>query len=72
MKPIRRTATIIFYRDAFGFARPDEEGPNIFVSDRELVKSGIKGDFPLVAGQRIGFDVVQGTKGPRAINITLL
>jgi cold shock CspA family protein len=61
---------MIFYRDNFGFAKDDNpNGSDVFVSNRELVKSGINN---VVAGQRISFDVAPGTRGPRAVDICLI
>jgi cold shock CspA family protein len=66
----RHVASIIFYDGKFGFAKRDDDGSDVFVSSRELVKSGIA--HALIADQRIAFDIATGTKGPRAINVALL
>lgn len=54
-------------KKGFGFIE-QEEGPDIFVH-----YSGIKGDGfkSLSEGDRVSFDIEQGTKGPAAVNVTV-
>ena len=55
-------------KKGFGFIE-QEEGPDIFVHF-----SGIQGDGfkSLNEGDRVSFDIEQGTKGPAAVNVTVV
>jgi len=52
----------------FGFI-PQESGPDVFAHFSEIASSGFK---TLMEGQQVAFSVVQGQKGPNAVNITAL
>ena len=52
----------------YGFIS-DEEGKDIFVHYTGLNMEGFK---TLDEGQEVEFDVVEGTKGPQATNVTKL
>ena len=49
----------------FGFIQ-QESGPDVFAHFKEISGSGFK---TLTEGQRVSFSVVQGQKGPSAVNI---
>jgi cold shock protein len=49
----------------FGFIQ-QENGPDVFAHFREITGSGFK---TLQEGQKVSFSVVQGQKGPNAVNI---
>ena len=49
----------------FGFIR-QESGPDVFAHFSEIASSGFK---TLLEGQMVEFSVVQGQKGPNAVNI---
>ena len=53
----------------FGFITPEDGSKDVFVHH-----SGIKSDgyASLNEGQRVSFDVEQGTKGPAAANVVSL
>lgn len=52
----------------FGFIQ-QESGPDVFAHFKEISSSGFK---TLFEGQRVSFSVVEGQKGPNAINIVAL
>lgn len=52
----------------FGFIQ-QESGPDVFAHFSEIASSGFK---TLMEGQQVEFSVVQGQKGPNAVNITAL
>ena len=54
-------------KKGYGFIE-QEQGPDIFVH-----YSGIKGDGfrSLSEGDRVSFDIEQGTKGPAAVNVVV-
>ena len=52
----------------FGFIQR-ESGPDVFAHFSEIANSGFK---TLVEGQKVSFSIVQGQKGPNAVNIVAL
>lgn len=63
--------TVKFFNAAkgFGFITSDSEGKDIFVPTASLTSSGISSLKP---GQRVSFDEVPDTKGPKAVDLKLL
>ncbi len=53
----------------FGFITPEGEGKDIFVMATAVTQSGMSGLKP---GQRLSFETVPDTKGPKAVNLKLL
>ncbi|MEK8145666.1 cold-shock protein [Streptomyces sp. M10(2022)] len=51
----------------FGFIEQDGGGPDVFVHYSAIAASGFR---ELSEGQRVRLEVVQGTKGPQAENVT--
>ena len=49
----------------FGFIQP-ESGPDVFAHFSEIASSGFK---TLLEGQMVEFSIVEGQKGPNAVNI---
>ncbi len=52
----------------YGFIE-QEDGPDVFVHHTGINGTGFK---TLYEGDRVSFDVEQGTKGPAATNVTLV
>jgi CspA family cold shock protein len=63
--------TIKFFNanKGFGFITSDEGGKEMFVPDTSLASSGISN---LKTGQRVRFESKPDSKGPKAVNVTLL
>jgi CspA family cold shock protein len=68
---MRTTGTVKWFNDAkgFGFVTPEDGSKDCFVHHSAIQGSGFKS---LAEGERVEFDVVQGTKGPAAENVTRL
>ncbi len=64
------TDTVKWFNETkgFGFIQQDG-GPDVFAHFREITGSGFK---TLVEGQQVSFSVVEGQKGPNAVNIVAL
>ena len=64
------TGKIKFFNETKGFGFIQQEsGPDVFAHFSEIASSGFK---TLMEGQQVEFSVVQGQKGPNAVNITAL
>jgi CspA family cold shock protein len=68
---VEETGTVKFYAEAkgFGFIERDRGGKDIFVHASALNRAGLAG---LTEGQRVAVDMVEGGKGPEAVNVRLL
>lgn len=53
----------------YGFIKDENEGNDVFVHYTGLNMEGFKS---LDEGEQVEFDVVQGQKGPQAVNVTKL
>ena len=62
------TGTVKWFNDAkgFGFITPDDGGADLFAHFSEIQSSGFKS---LAEGQKVSFEVTQGTKGMQASSI---
>ncbi|HBB16586.1 MAG TPA: cold-shock protein [Syntrophus sp. (in: bacteria)] len=59
--------TKVFFNDSKGFGFVGQEGgKDLFVHHSAIQKEGF---ISLAEGDRVSFDVVQGTKGPAAENV---
>ncbi|WP_313398486.1 cold-shock protein, partial [Acinetobacter variabilis] len=62
--------TVKWFNETKGFSFIQQEfGPDVFAHFSEIASSGFK---TLMEGQQVEFSVVQGQKGPNAVNITAL
>ncbi len=55
-------------KKGFGFIE-QEDGPDVFVHHSEINADGFK---VLKEGEQVTFDIEQGEKGPRAVNVTVV
>ena len=55
-------------RKGYGFIEQDE-GPDVFVHHSGINSTGFK---TLNEGDRVSFDIEDGQKGPRAVNVTVV
>ncbi|KAI4208427.1 MAG: hypothetical protein LQ349_009733 [Xanthoria aureola] len=64
------TGTVKWFKDSkgFGFITQDEGGPDMFVHFQSIV--GKEDAFKSLAeGQKVEYEVHQGSKGPQAVNV---
>jgi len=66
---MRTQGTVKWFNDqkGFGFITPDGGGKDCFVHHSAIQSEGFR---TLAEGDRVEFEVVQGTKGPAAENVT--
>ncbi len=55
-------------KKGFGFIE-QEDGPDVFVHHTGISGAGFKS---LSEGDRVTFDIEQGEKGPKAVNVTVV
>ena len=55
-------------RKGYGFIEQDE-GPDVFVHHSGINATGF---ISLNEGDRVSFDIEEGQKGPRAVNVTVV
>jgi cold shock CspA family protein len=56
-------------RKGYGFIQPDDGGKDLFVHHSQIAGEGPK---ILAEGARVEFEIRQGTKGPEAINVSVI
>lgn len=63
-----QTGTVKWFNEGkgFGFITPTDGGKDLFAHYSEIVSSGFK---TLIEGQKVSFNVTQGSKGPQAVSI---
>jgi CspA family cold shock protein len=62
------TGTVKWFSDekGFGFITPDEPGDDLFVHHTAISGEGFRS---LAEGAKVSFEVEQGDKGPKAVNV---
>ena len=62
------TGTVKWFNDAkgFGFVTPDDHSDDLFAHFSAINMNGFKS---LKEGQKVSFEVTQGSKGKQALNI---
>ena len=65
------TGTVKWFNETkgYGFIAPDEGGKDVFVHHTGIVGQGFK---KLTEGEKVEFEVRQGTKGPEAANVVTI
>ena len=68
---MRTTGIVKWFNEAkgFGFITPQDGSKDCFVHHSAIQGKGFK---TLVEGERVEFDIVEGTKGPAAENVVRL
>ena len=63
------TGTVKWFNDdkGYGFIAPEDGSKDVFVHHTAISGEGFKS---LAEGAKVEFDLVQGTKGPAAENVT--
>ena len=66
---MRTTGTVKWFNDqkGFGFITPEDGSKDCFVHHSSIQMEGFK---TLAEGSTVEFDMVEGTKGPAAENVT--
>ena len=62
------TGTVKWFNDdkGYGFITPDDGGKDLFVHHSEIQGEGFRS---LREGEKVEFEVTQGTKGPQAVSV---
>ena len=61
--------TVKWFNDSKGYGFIEQEdGPDVFVHQSAISADGFR---TLKEGDRVRFDIVQGEKGPAAVNVTV-
>jgi cold shock protein len=68
---MRTTGTVKWFNDAkgFGFITPEDGSKDCFVHHSAIQSQGFRS---LAEGERVEFEIVQGSKGPAAENVVRL
>lgn len=61
--------TVQWFKESYGFIRPDGGGKDVFVHHTALRMDGYK---TLKEGQRVKFSVASGNKGPQAEEVVVI
>ena len=69
---MRTNGTVKWFDDqkGFGFIRPADGGKDVFVHRTGIAAGSGGGRKTLADGQTVTFDIVEGSRGPQAANVT--
>ena len=64
------TGTVKWFNNqkGYGFITPDDGGKDVFVHHSKIEATGYRS---LDEGQKVQYEVAEGTKGPEAINVSI-
>ena len=65
----RIQGTVQWFKNSYGFIRPDRGGKDVFVHHSAIDMDGYK---TLKEGQRVEFAVVRGEKGPQCDSVIVI
>lgn len=71
----KKTGKVKWFNESkgFGFITPDDGSKDVFVHFSAIISSITSSGFRTLAeGQSVEFDIVQGSKGPSASNVTAI
>lgn len=60
------TGTVRYYNAIFGFVEPDKPGRDLYLHKSEIPDPK---DRELAYGSRVVFEIVEGDRGPLAVNV---
>jgi len=66
---VRIQGTVQWFKNSYGFIRPDEGGKDVFCHHSAIQSEGYR---TLKEGQKVEFLIERGQKGPQASDVVIL